>query len=234
MSHTFRTVRIGLGISANDVRHGRPPGSRKNDLGSSNRDRTPGPEIYARRVDDPALRRIHGRWQALRARRSFHRDCFARASAGLQRRLGFRCVVQGRADLPALVGIDVGAECELVFLAIGEAEQQDRIDQRFATTPHCNLSDDAIRPRRVPAIFQPPGEEELSGDTMDRLRRDSKVGGPGLLHGGQRHWTDVERLVNGPDGFSFVSLLGHAGPEVRRMIDDEQATGPTVKTERPQ
>ena len=61
----------------------------------------------------------------------------------------------------------VGAECELVYLAIGEDEQQDRINQRFATTPHATFPMTPSDLDEFRTIFQPPGEEELSGDMMD-------------------------------------------------------------------
>jgi len=61
----------------------------------------------------------------------------------------------------------LGAECELVYVAIGEAEQRNRVDRRFATAPESTFpmtqSDlDAWR-----TVFQPPEEEELSGNNLD-------------------------------------------------------------------
>jgi predicted kinase len=61
----------------------------------------------------------------------------------------------------------VGAKCELVYLAIGEAEQRDRIDQRFATAPHSTFPISRSDLDEFRMIFQPPGEEELSGNSMD-------------------------------------------------------------------
>jgi predicted kinase len=61
----------------------------------------------------------------------------------------------------------VGAECELVYLAIGEAEQRDRINHRFATAPHATFPMTPSDLDEFRTIFQPPGEEELRGNTMD-------------------------------------------------------------------
>jgi predicted kinase len=61
----------------------------------------------------------------------------------------------------------VGAECELVYLAIGEAEQRDRINQRFATAPDSTFPITPSDLAEFRTIFQPPREEELSGDRMD-------------------------------------------------------------------
>jgi predicted kinase len=61
----------------------------------------------------------------------------------------------------------VEAECELVYVAIGEAEQLERVDQRFATAPESTF---LITPSDLDewrTIFQPPGEEELSGNKLD-------------------------------------------------------------------
>jgi predicted kinase len=61
----------------------------------------------------------------------------------------------------------VGAECELVYLAIGEAEQRDRISRRFAAAPHATFPMTPSDLHAFRTIFQPPDEEELSGNTMD-------------------------------------------------------------------
>jgi predicted kinase len=61
----------------------------------------------------------------------------------------------------------VGADCELVYLAIGGAEQRDRINQRFETTPHETFPMTPSDLNEFRTIFQPPGEQELSGNTMD-------------------------------------------------------------------
>lgn len=61
----------------------------------------------------------------------------------------------------------VGAECELVYVAIGEAEQRDRVNQRLATAPESTFP---MTPSDLDGwrkIFQPPGEEELSGNHLD-------------------------------------------------------------------
>ena len=57
----------------------------------------------------------------------------ARASFGWVSTLSWISVCGPRKSGPLLLaGIDGGAKCELVYLAIGEAEQRDRIDRRFA------------------------------------------------------------------------------------------------------
>jgi predicted kinase len=61
----------------------------------------------------------------------------------------------------------VGAECELVYLAIGQVEQQERIDQRFATAPHSTFPITPSDLDEYRTIFQPPGEEELCGNELD-------------------------------------------------------------------
>ena len=61
----------------------------------------------------------------------------------------------------------VGATCELVYLAIDEAEQRDRINQRFATAPHSTFLMTPTDLDEFRTIFQPPGEEELSGNKVD-------------------------------------------------------------------
>lgn len=88
-------------------------------------------------------------------------------------RLGFDVVldfgVWARDERTAIrwLASTVGADCELVYVAIGEAEQRDRVDQRAATAPESTFpmtrSDlDAWR-----SAFQPPGEDELSGSALD-------------------------------------------------------------------
>jgi predicted kinase len=88
-------------------------------------------------------------------------------------RLGFNVVldfgVWARDERTSLrwLASTVGAKCELVYLAIGQAEQRDRINQRFATAPQTTFP---IRPSDLDefrTIFQPPSEEELSGNTLD-------------------------------------------------------------------
>jgi predicted kinase len=61
----------------------------------------------------------------------------------------------------------VGATCELVYLSIGEVEQRDRINQRFATAPHSTFPITPSDLEEFRTIFQPPGEEELRGNTTD-------------------------------------------------------------------
>jgi predicted kinase len=61
----------------------------------------------------------------------------------------------------------VKAQCELVYLAIDEAEQRDRINRRFTSTPESTFLITQCDLDEWRAIFQPPGEEELSGNTLD-------------------------------------------------------------------
>jgi predicted kinase len=61
----------------------------------------------------------------------------------------------------------VGAECQLVYLAVGEAEQRDRISRRFAAAPHATFPMTPSDLHAFRTIFQPPDEQELSGNTMD-------------------------------------------------------------------
>jgi predicted kinase len=61
----------------------------------------------------------------------------------------------------------VNAQCELVYLSIDEAEQRDRISQRFATTPESTFLITQSDLDEWRTIFQPPGEDELNGDTLD-------------------------------------------------------------------
>jgi predicted kinase len=60
----------------------------------------------------------------------------------------------------------VGAACELVYLEIGEAEQRDRINRRFESTPHTTFPMTPSDLEEFRTIFQPPGPEELSGNRM--------------------------------------------------------------------
>lgn len=61
----------------------------------------------------------------------------------------------------------VGAECELVYVAIGEAEQRNRADRRATTTPESTFAMTQSDLDEWRTIFQPPGEEELSGNSLD-------------------------------------------------------------------
>jgi predicted kinase len=61
----------------------------------------------------------------------------------------------------------VKAECELVYIAIDQAEQRDRINHRFAATPESTFLITQSDLAEWRTIFQPPGEEELSGNTLD-------------------------------------------------------------------
>ena len=88
-------------------------------------------------------------------------------------RLGFNVIldfgVWAKDERTALrwLASTVGAECELVHVAVGEAEQRDRVNQRFETAPESTFPmtpSDLVEWR---TIFQPPGEEELSASKLD-------------------------------------------------------------------
>ena len=88
-------------------------------------------------------------------------------------RLGFNIVldfgVWAKDERTALrwLASTVGAECELVYVAIGEAEQRNRVDQRFATAPESTFPITQSDLDEWRTIFQPPGEEELRGNDLD-------------------------------------------------------------------
>jgi predicted kinase len=88
-------------------------------------------------------------------------------------RLGFNVVldfgVWARDERTALrwLASMAGANCALVYLPISEAEQQSRVDQRFAATPESTFPitrGDLDIYRR---IFQIPNDEELTGRSWD-------------------------------------------------------------------
>ncbi len=61
----------------------------------------------------------------------------------------------------------VEAECELVYVAIGEAEQRHRVNQRFATAPEMTFPMTRSDLDGWRTIFQPPDEQELRGNDLD-------------------------------------------------------------------
>lgn len=61
----------------------------------------------------------------------------------------------------------VNAQSELVYVAIGEAEQRRRVDQRFATAPETTFPISQSDLDEWRTIFQPPDEEELGGSSLD-------------------------------------------------------------------
>jgi predicted kinase len=87
-------------------------------------------------------------------------------------RLGFNVVldfgVWAKDERTALrwLASTVGAECQLVYVAIGEAEQRDRVNQRFATAPESTFPITQSDLDEWRMIFQPPDEEELSGNKL--------------------------------------------------------------------
>ena len=88
-------------------------------------------------------------------------------------RLGFNVVldfgVWAKDERTALrwLASTVEAECELVYVAIGEAEQRNRINERFATAPESTFPITQSDLDEWRTIFQPPGDEELSGNDLD-------------------------------------------------------------------
>lgn len=88
-------------------------------------------------------------------------------------RLGFNVVldfgVWAKDERTALrwLASTVEAECELVYVAIGEAEQRNRINERFATAPESTFPITQSDLDEWRTIFQPPGEDELSGNKPD-------------------------------------------------------------------
>jgi predicted kinase len=88
-------------------------------------------------------------------------------------RLGFNVVldfgVWAKDERTALrwLASTAGADCELVYSAIDEAEQRERVGRRFATAPESTfpMTDADLTEFRV--IFQTPDEDELNGSTLD-------------------------------------------------------------------
>ena len=74
----------------------------------------------------------------------------------------------------------VGANCELVYLAINEPEQQRRITSRWTDAPESTFEMGASDLERFRRLFEVPDEEELSG---------SKIGPPPLGHATWESWT---------------------------------------------
>jgi predicted kinase len=57
----------------------------------------------------------------------------------------------------------VGADCELVYVAVDEAEQRARIHHRFATAPESTFPITQADLDDWRTVFQPPDDEELGG-----------------------------------------------------------------------
>ena len=88
-------------------------------------------------------------------------------------RLGFNVVldfgVWAKDERTALrwLASTAGGECELVYVAIDEVEQRDRVDRRFARAPESTFPMTPSDLDEYRAIFQPPDEEELGGNRLD-------------------------------------------------------------------
>ena len=61
----------------------------------------------------------------------------------------------------------VGAGCELVYVAIDEAEQRVRVDRRRAAAPESTFLMTQADLDEWRTIFQPPDDGELRGSTLD-------------------------------------------------------------------
>jgi predicted kinase len=88
-------------------------------------------------------------------------------------RLGFNVVldfgVWARDERTALrwLASTVGAECKLMYVAIDEGEQRERVRQRFSTAPESTFPMSEADLAEYRTIFQTPGEDELNGSTLD-------------------------------------------------------------------
>lgn len=126
-------------------------------------------------------------------------------------RLGFNVVldfgVWAKDERTALrwLASTVGAECELVYVAIGEAEQRDRVDQRFATAPESTFPITQSNLDEWRTIFQPPDEEELSGNNMGPSPSGFDSWRAWVTSGGPPHSAD--RIV-------FARRLRHASGRI--------------------
>jgi predicted kinase len=61
----------------------------------------------------------------------------------------------------------VGAEAELVYVAIDPADQRRRVEQRFATAPESTFPMTQADLDHWRTVFQPPDDTELSGNDLD-------------------------------------------------------------------
>lgn len=88
-------------------------------------------------------------------------------------RFGFNVVldfgVWGKDERTALrwLASTAGAECKLVYIAIDEGEQRERISRRFATAPESTFPMTQADLAAYRTIFQTPDEDELNGGTLD-------------------------------------------------------------------
>jgi predicted kinase len=80
------------------------------------------------------------------------------------------------------LAIEAGADCDLVYLAIDDAEQKRRVTNRFAAAPGSTFT---IRPAELEAYreqFEVPDERELASGDLDP---------PPVGHATWRAWTAV-------------------------------------------
>jgi predicted kinase len=88
-------------------------------------------------------------------------------------RLGFNVVldfgVWAKDERTALrwLASTAGADCKLVYSAIDEAEQRERVSQRFATAPESTFPITEADLAEFRTIFQIPDEDELNGRSLD-------------------------------------------------------------------
>jgi predicted kinase len=88
-------------------------------------------------------------------------------------RLGFNVVldfgVWAKDERTALrwLAATTGADCELVYSAIDETEQRERVSRRFVTAPASTFPMTEADLAEFRTIFQTPDEDELNGSTLD-------------------------------------------------------------------
>ena len=88
-------------------------------------------------------------------------------------RLGFNVVldfgVWAKDERTALrwLASTAGAECKLVYIAIHEGEQRERVRRRFATAPESTFPMTEADLAEYRTIFQAPDEDELNGSSLD-------------------------------------------------------------------
>jgi len=88
-------------------------------------------------------------------------------------RLGFNVVldfgVWAKDERSALrwLASTAGADCKLVYTAIDEAEQRERVSRRFATAPESTFPMTEADLAEFRTIFQTPDEDELNASTLD-------------------------------------------------------------------
>ena len=87
-------------------------------------------------------------------------------------RLGFNVVldfgVWAKDERTALrwLASTAGAECKLLYIAIDEGEQWERVSRRFATAPESTFPMTEADLAEYRMIFQTPDEDELNGSTL--------------------------------------------------------------------